>query len=328
MRNKLSVFSQPITKGGVDTLNLPRNSVHDAYILRFTVGVSNGTSASITPTPKDILDAIGEIRLVTDSTRVHYDITGHDLALLNALMQVNSTDPFIDQTLDAVAAGETANYEFCLYLDEGDIIATAHSNVELTVKFGDKTNMGLTITRAECLLTIKESLYSAQELVAKYGEGLATAAEPKVYVQTAKCGANTEFSGFFDLPTGTLLRKAMLYVTNSTGKLPEQIGILRTNPDRVELNKEDFKTHIELDQIIYRTKLPYEFVEDSKLAAAYVIDYGTQWQSNGIGKNGWSYAKGDIMLAAKTPVDINVRYISIESMVNTAVYPPTLFTEY
>lgn len=328
MRNKLSVFSQPITKGGVDTLNLPRNSVHDAYILRFNINVKNGTTGSITPTPKDILDAITEIRVVTDSTRVHYDITGHDLALLNSLIQVNSTEPFIDKTLSAIAANGTDNYEFCLYLDEGDIIATAHTNVELTVKFAGTTTKGLTVTGAECLLTIKESLYSQAELLAKYGEGLARAAEPKVYVQTAKCNGNTEFSGFFDLPTGTLLRKALLLITNSTGTLPDQIGILRTNPDRVELNKEDFKTHIELDQIIYRTKLPYKHVAGTSLSAAYVIDYGTQWQSNGIGKNGWSFAKGDIQLAAKTTADQNVRYISIESMVNTSVYPAALFTEY
>ena len=327
MRNKLSVFSQPISKGGVDTLNLPRNSVHDAYILRFNIRVHNGKTESITPTPKDILDAIAEIRLVTDSTRVHYDITGHDLAILNALMQKNNTHPFIDQTLDAVAANADKEYEFCLYLDEGDIIATAHTNVELTVHFKDESSMGLTVTSAQCLLTIKESLMSQAELVAKYGEGLKNAAEPKVYIQTTKCNGNTEFSGFFDLPTGTLLRKGILYITNN-GKLPDQIGILRTNPDRVELNKEDFLTHIELDQIIYGTELPYKYVKDSELAAVYVIDYGTQWQSNGIGKNGWSFAKGDIMLAAKTPADMNVRYLSIESMVNTSVYPANLFTEY
>lgn len=59
------------------------------------------------------------------------------------------------------------------------------------------------------------------------------------------------------------------------------------------------------------------------------MDFSTQWQANGKGKNGWSYAKGDIQLAAKTNAELSVRYISLESMVNTAVYDQAVpFTEY
>lgn len=324
MRNKLSILSQPIQKGGVDTLNLPRNSVHDAYILKFNVTVNNGTSAAITPTAREILEAIAEIKLVTDSTRVHYAMNGHDLALLNALIQKNNTHPFIEQTLDEIAASASKEYSFSLYLDEGDIIAVAHTNVELTVKFADKTAQALDVASAKCYVTLKETIYSTAELQAIYGKNFELVAEPKVYAQTATCNANTEFVGFYDLPTGTLLRKAVLEISGSD--FPQQVGILRTVPDRIELNKEDFETHIELDQIIYGTELP---VDRENHVATYVMDFGSQWQANGKGKNGWSYAKGDIQLAAKTTAELSVRYISLESMVNTAVYDQAVaFTEY
>ena len=157
-----------------------------------------------------------------------------------------------------------------------------------------------------------------------YGKDFELVAEPKVYALTAKCLANSEFTGFMDLPTGTLLRKAILEISGSD--FPQQMGILRTVPDRIELNKEDFETHLELDQIIYGTELP---VDRTNHVATYVMDYGSQWQANGKGKNGWSYAKGDVQLAAKTNAELSVRYISLESMVNIAVYNKAVpFTEY
>lgn len=323
MRNKLSVISQQIKLDGVDTLNLPRNSVHDAYILRFNI--KTHATAAATVTPREVLEAISEIRLVTDSTRVHYALNGHDLALLNARIQVNSTAPFIDSEPVSMQADDTHDYDFSLYLDEGDILAVLHTNVELTVKFAHQVKANVEVLDANAKITIKESIYSTQELASVFGKDFENVAEPKVYSQTASCNANSEFTGFFDLPTGTLLRGAMLFV-QSAGAFPDQMGILRTVPDRIELNKEDFETHLELDQIIYKTVLP---VDRTNHTAAYVMDFGTQWQANNLGKNAWSYAKGDVQLAAKTSAALNIRYISLESMVNTAVYDKTVsFTEY
>lgn len=327
-RNKQSVISQKISKGGVDTLNLPRSSVHDAYMLRFNITVTNSTGSSVTPTAKEILNAIDAVRLVTDSTRVHYDLTGHDIALLNVPLQKYGTNPFLFQTLQAISNSGTASYEFVLYLDQGDILACAHTNVELTILFKDSTAQSLTVSTASCTVTIKETIYSDAELKSVYGENLELAAEPKCYAQTATCASNTEFVGFHDLPTGTLLRGCTLLITNTSGTIPDTVGILRTTPDRIELNKEDFKTHLELDEILMGTPTVNNVVSGTSIECMYNIDFGTQWQSNGIGKDGWSFAKGDVQLAMKTSAAQTVRFISKESMVNTTAYANKGYTAY
>lgn len=326
-RNKLSVISQKITKGGVDTLNLPRSSVHDAYMLKFNIAISNSGSA-FTPTPEEILGVIDSIRLVTDSTRVHYDLTGMDVALMNVPLQKSGTSSFLFSTLSEVGASGTGAYEFVLYLDQGDILACLHTNVELSVIFKDLVKTGVSVTSASCTVTIRETIFSGDELKAVYGQAYELAAEPKCYAKTEKCSANTEFIGFADIPTGTLLKGATLLITNDSGTLPDTVGILRNTPDRIELNKEDFATHMELDEILMGTQTYYKHTAGSKLAAMYNIDFGTQWQNNGIGKDGWSFAKGDVTFAMKTSAEQTVRIISKESMVNTAAFANKGYTAY
>lgn len=327
-RNKLSVISQKISKGGVDTLNLPRSSVHDAYMLKFNIAISNSSGSSVTPTPEEILGVIDSVRLVTDSTRVHYDLTGMDIALMNVPLQKSGTSAFLFSTLSAVADSGTASYEFVLYLDQGDILACAHTNVELSVIFKDAVKTGVSVTSASCTVTIRETIYSDAELKAIYGEGLVNAAEPKCYAKTETCSANTEFIGFADIPTGTLLKGVTLLISNTSGTLPDTVGILRNTPDRIELNKEDFATHMELDEILMGTQTYYKHTAGSLLSAMYNIDFGTQWQNNGLGKDGWSFAKGDVTFAMKTSAQQTVRIISKESMVNTTAYANKGYTAY
>jgi len=325
MRNKTSVIYQQLSMGGATTLNLPRNSVHDAYILRFNIKVATDTGITATVPMQKILESIENISLITDSTRVHYALNGYDLALLNAKIHKAQSNRVIDMpdvSLDGTSAKEV---EFCLYLDEGDIIAAAHTNVELSVDFANKITIGTTkvnVTDADCKVTLKETIYSTAELKAVYGENLQRVAEPKVYSITKNCSANSEFHEFLDLPTGTLVRGALITFTATDGSadLPEEVGLMRTVPDRVELGREDWKSHRAVDEIIYQTKFP---------ANVFVYDYTTQWQNNGVGKNGWSYAKGDVQLAAHTAKEMKVRYISLESIVSTDYYSQNVaFSEY
>ena len=326
-RNKETTLSQKIIMGSVGTLNLPRNSVHDAYILRFDMKIANASSSAYTIDIRKVLESIEEIKLVTDSIRVHYALNGYDLALLNAKIQKVQTNDILTREDVTIAAGKSADYTFCLYLDEGDIVAVAHNNVELSVSFnGEGLGDDITIASASCTVTLKETIYSSAQLTELYGESWEMIVEPKVYALTWTCAGNTEFTGFGDLPTGTLLRGAIIEfkpsdaTSTDKGTYPKQVGILRTVPDRVELGKVDWETHRMEDEIIYQTVFP---------EGIFIYDYGTQWQSNKIGKDAWSYAKSDIQLAALSTVEQKVRYISLESLVNTTLYSQNFaFTTY
>lgn len=321
MRTKYTTLSQKINQD-VTSLNLPRNSIHDAYILKFKMTLTNETESSITPTIKEVLDGITELSVISDSTRAHYsNLTGYDLALLGARMQKCQTNNVLGKTYKAIPAGETVPDEFVLYLDEGDIVAVAHNALELRCVFADVLSNGLTVSDASLTITIIEKLCTTAELMAKYGEDLRAVAEPKVYTITADVPANSEFSGCVDIPTSTLLKGAIIQLTPTGGTMPTNVGLLRTVPDRVELMNMDFATHRALDEVIYQTTFPEGVLN---------LDYGTQWQDNKVGKDGWSFAKADVQFAMKNAAQTKVRYISLETLVDTALYMQSgiKFTEY
>ncbi|WP_319377769.1 hypothetical protein [uncultured Methanocorpusculum sp.] len=312
-RRKYSILSQAITDS-VHVANLPRTSIHDGYALKFSMRLTNTSGSSATPLITDILNAITEISLVSDSVRNHYSLNGLDLARLN--YRIDKVNKVLDMTYSALADDAYVDTSFVLYLDEGEILAVAYTNLELKVLFGSTAGTGIDISNAKCEIGLIEEIYSEAELKARYGERYEKLAEPKVYALSATCDANTEFSGFLDIPTGTLLKGAMLTFTTD----PSLFGILRTVPDRVELMKQDWTVARAIDELIYGTSIPTHIV---------TMDFGVQWQANGIGKDGWSYSKGDIQLAAKTSSSTTVRYVSIEQIVDIDLYKKTYaFTTY
>lgn len=310
MRNKISVLSQKLTMGSTTSLLLPRNSIHDAYLLRFAVTVKNGTGSSVTSTIDDVLNAISEIKVVTDATRDHYVLTGMDAALLTAKRH-KSVNSVLGISSESLASNATKTYSFTLVLDEGDILAVAHTSVELSLYVKDTTGLGLTVQAAECTVTVKETICSTAELEARFGAELSGAVEPKVCGYTISAPSCSEFVGVFDLPTSTLLKGAVIKFTPSSSTYPSQIGLIRNTPDRVELGKEDWGTRRDLDEMIYDTTFP---------AGVIIYDFGTQWQANGIGKDGWNLAKHDVELAMKASESQTIRYISCESLVNTTLW--------
>lgn len=315
MRVKMNTLSQKINLQN-PAINLPRSSIHDCYILKFEMAIKNTGSSSVTPTITQYLEAIEQIVVTSDSTRVHYSLSGLDLTRRNAMLTKNGCDSrVLDLTFSTVAASATGSATFVLFLDEGDIIAVMHDNLELKVTFKDTVTTGVTVTAATVTATIAERIpVSAAELISKYGENFEYAAEPKVYVMTQACAANTELTGFFDLPTGTLLTGAMLHFSTA----PEQVGILQTVPDRVELEKIDWAELRAIDERRFGTKIPTGVV---------TFDYGAQWMDNGLGKDAWNYNKGDIQIAAKAASATTLRYVSFERLVNTAIFGKTGVTQ-
>lgn len=325
-RNKLTVIDQKLSLNGNTSLILPRNSIHDAYVLRFSITVKNETGADIAAVPvTDILSAIQEIKVVTDAVREHYVLNGLDAAYLTALVHKSYENSVLEIANRAIANNGTSTYNFTLVLDEGDIIAVAHTSVALSIAW-NATAGSLTVLSAECQVTVKESIVTEADLHAMYDaaeEGypeLVKVIEPKVCGYTISTPACTEFVGVFDIPTNTLNRGALIHFTGTGGVMPTQVGLLRNTPDRVELGKEDFATRRDLDEMILGTKLP---------AGLMKYDFGTQWQSNGFGKDGWSFAKHDIELAIKSSVAQTIRYISLESLVSAAYWKQHMnFTQY
>lgn len=310
MRVKMNTLSQVINKQN-PAIPLPRSSIHDAYILDFEIKIKNTGASAVTPTITELLTAIENISVVSDSSQVHYSLGGIDLARRNSMFCAAATDDIMKKTFTSLAANAETTVKFPLFLDEGDIIAIMHDNLEMKVTFLSKISANVTIESAVVKTTIIERIpTSAAELVATYGENFEYAAEPKVYLAKQTVAANSEFTGFFDMPTGTLLTGAMIHFSAA----PEKVGIMQIVPDRVELQKVDWDVLRAIDQRKHKTDLPENVV---------TLEYGTQWMENGIGKAGWHYNKGDIQIAVKTEEEITMRYVSFERLVNTSVYDKT-----
>lgn len=307
-RIKLNTLSEKINKS-VPAIQLPRTSIHDAYALKIALSVTNGTAGSVTPTAAEALAAVESIVLTSDSTRVHYSLNGMDLARRNAIFGNSDVDKVIEKTFSAIAADGTDTLSFVLFMDEGDILAIAHDSLELKVTFGSAVG-DLTLTAAEVTITIIEKIPTQAELVSLYGENLEYVAEPKVYAITQSISANTEFTGVLDIPTGTLLTGAMMYFTTA----PQQVGVLQTVPDRVELIKIDWDTMRSIDERKFKT---------DSVTGMITLDYGSQWYDNAMGVPGWTYNKGDRQVAVKSADATTLRYVSFERMVDIAAYNKT-----
>ena len=321
MRVKYNTLSQVVSMNN-NTVQLPRNSIHDAYVLHFNLHFLNESDKPITPTIKETLRSINEINVTSDSIRTHYNINGYDAALLSARIQKHLTNNHIlEKVLPTVQPDASLELDFSLYLDEGDIVAAAHNNLELRILFADTTSEGLRQINSSCMVTIIERICTTAELYARYGgQSLIATAEPKVTGFDCDVPASSEFTGFYELQPGCLLCGSVVDFSNSKNVMPDMVGLLRTVPDRVELAKVDYKTMRAINEVAFQTTFPLGVIH---------MNYGTQWQDNGVGKDGWSFSKGDILFAARTTEPTKARYITLEKMVNIPLYKSQFkFTEY
>lgn len=307
MRAKINTISQTINKNN-PAINLPHSTIHDAYIMSVTMLLENTSSAAITPTIENVLKSIEQFVITSDGTNVHASLNGIDLARRDALKSHEGCDRVIDRVLSAIAADATQEVKFKLFFDEGDILGPAHDSLEMKMTFLNEVlnTEGLNIKSANVRVSIVELIPEGTEVVQRYGANLELLAEPKVYVITQPCEANSEFTGFMDLPTGTLQREAMLHFSTT----PEQVGILKMVPDRTELMKVDYDVLRMIDERKFGCAVPTGVV---------TIDYGHQLSCNNLGLLGWNWSKGDVQVAAKTGSSTTLRYVSYEHVVNTAM---------
>lgn len=306
-RIQKTALASTINKNNL-AVELGNTSIHSAYMLECTITATNGTGASKTPTIAEFLGVLEQINVVSNNTNYHYSWSGTDIARRNAMKTaMNTTNRVLDMTFSAVASTGEMAATFVLWMDEGDVIALMHDTVTLKAQLANYLAESCPVTAVTIKPTIIELVPAAglADIKARYGEKYEGALEPKVYVREKKCDANTTFTEFFELPTGALLRGAML----KWSVAPSQFGIVATVPSRSELMRMNWTTAVASDEIRFRVKMPDN---------TNYIDYNAELAFNGLGIDGRNFNLGDYKIAAYSTTETTLRYVSFE-----LTYPST-----
>lgn len=305
MYSKIRTLSETLNLNRT-AINLPRDGVLDALILRVQMKIHNGDTDPWVGTIFDLLKGLEEIRVISDGTVVHYSLSAQDVAVLNAYDGKYGDKAPLSSAV-TIAADAVYNLDVPLILNEGDILAVAKDSLELRVNWNTSPITDLAVTESKIIVTETINIPTPEELIGMYGGGFEMAAEPKVYALSASVAASTELSPCLDLPTGTLLRRAIL----RTSGAPDSVGLIVTAPDRREMLSCDYVTLRAMQGYMYT-------VAGAPPANTAVLDYGASVAADGFGLRGWRYTKGDYVLAMKAAAPITLRYISCEHVVNTA----------
>jgi hypothetical protein len=297
-------------------LDLPRDAVIDAILLKCKLTLENTDGANaFNGTMQDVLDALKEIRVVSDGNNIHYSLTGTDVALIN-YFENQGKAVNVDTSIN-INASSTATYEFLLMLDAGDILALTKDSLELSVDFKDfvDANNVVSVKDAEIKITIEENVFTVGEFAAQYGANLEFAAEPKIYAREKKFSTSNELVEVMELPVGTLLRRAYITFRDSTTEarsdsLVDKYGLIITTPDRRELYAIDYTTAREYQKLMFLADPP---------TGVIVLDYGAEITNDNYGIRAWKFNKGDYQLAVKANAEGILRYISHEYVVNTNI---------
>jgi len=295
-------------------IDLPRDAVIDKCFVKFSGNIKNvnATTDSVI-TLGAIMSKITDMRIVSDGNTVHYSLKAIDLAILN-YYDTQGQSPNPDTAFTAVKAASTP-YSFLLSFDQGDILAVAKESLELSINVDKQINDDCTIDTLTGLITLQENIFTNSEFAATFGANLEAAAEPKIVALEKSYAVTSELSEFFDLPTGTVSRRAFLISSDAAGVRGnadvKKLGIIVTTPDRREIYTVDYPT---LRLINGRDYLL------TPITGVSLIDYGREITNDEYGLRGWKYTKGDYQIAALSANAGKMRYISCEYVVNTQTF--------
>ena len=308
MRTKRTTLTRKINFSN-PSIELPCNSILNAVLMNFEITVSNGGASAVTPTISDVLKGVSEIKLETDGDRVHYNMNALDAARMNAFDGNQGTNAVLNQTLSSIAASGTGTVKFPIIFDKGDIMGAERDNITLKAAFNTgEIADDLTITAANVEVTTLERILSNTEAENIYGKNLVRFVEPKVIATTHTNPINSELAGFYDLPTGTLLRQSYLNFSAT----PSRIGLIENSPERVERLNLSWDAWMDLNKFAYGTNtIPSNTV---------VLNYGTEVADNGLGLFGWNYRKSDYQIATKNASAVDMRVISVETVVDQILF--------
>jgi len=286
-------------------IDLPRNGVIDKIALLFNLTLSNSDSSNAaTVSMEDILNAIEEIRVVADANDIKYSLNGLDLAIMNyydtAAKSVKPTDSV------SVPAGGTANLNFLLVLNAGEIHALAKEQLSLSINFNKSVTDKVNISDASVTVTLDKKVFEDANEWVSYYSGIFV--EPKVWAMDKSFATLNELADLLPIPVGSISIRGFLIVSDSTGAradIVDKYAIIQTRPRRTELMKVDWQTGQELDKV--------EYILDEPLNGVTVIDYDKELVLGGFDLRNAEI--GLFKLALKTNAAGNLRYLSHEAVI-------------
>ncbi|NJE01838.1 hypothetical protein [Thermococcus sp. JdF3] len=291
----------------VKSIDVPRNGVIDSIALLAKITLSNGGAADANVSMEDVLKAINEIRVVSNGNVVHYALRGTDIAYLNVYDTHGKALSLTDTV--TVPAGGTKDVSFLIMLDAGQIHALLKDQLQIKVDWNTSITTDVSVSDASIKVTLDKEVYeSAEEYVMAYsaGEyGEVFIEEPKVYAIEKAFNALGELTEVFELPVGSVLKRALLVFYDDTGAradIVDKYALVRTRPARIQLFKIDYPTSRELDKVQY--KLP------SVPTGMTMFDYDREVVIGGFDLR--EEASGTFKIALKTTASGKVRYISHE----------------
>ncbi|AFL94728.1 hypothetical protein CL1_0520 [Thermococcus cleftensis] len=291
----------------VKSIDVPRNGVIDSIALLAKITLSNGGTSDASVSMEDVLKAINEIRVVSNGNVVHYALRGTDIAYLNVYDTHGKALSLTDTV--AVPAGGTKDVSFLIMLDAGQIHALIKDQLQIRVDWQTDLGNSITVSDASIKVTLDKEVYeSAEDYVAAYSGaeyGEVFIEEPKVYAIEKAFNALGELTEVFELPVGSVLKRALLVFYDDTGAradIVDKYALVRTRPARIQLYKIDYETSRELDKIQY--KLP------SVPTGMTMFDYDMEVVVGGLDLR--EEASGTFKIALKTTASGKLRYISHE----------------
>ncbi|WP_457751042.1 hypothetical protein [Thermococcus sp.] len=291
----------------VKSIDLPRNGVIDSIVLLASITLANAGATDVTVTMEDVLKAINEIRVVSNGNVVHYALRGTDIAYLN-VYDTHGKALDLSGTV-TVPAGGSQDVSFLIILNEGPIHALIKDQLQTRVDWTTDLGNSVTVSDASIKVTLDKEVYeSAEEYVMAYsaGEyGEVFIEEPKVYAIEKSFNALGELTEIFELPVGSVLKRALLVFYDDTGAradIVDKYALVRTRPARIQLYKIDYQTSRELDKVQY--KLP------SVPTGMTMFDYDQEVVFGGLDLR--EQASGTFKIALKTTASGKLRYISHE----------------
>jgi hypothetical protein len=285
MYSKIRTLSDQITLTHT-SINLPKDAVIDALVLKVAITISNTSGADYNGTGLLALKALSELRVISDGSTVHYSLNGQDIGILNGFDGLYGAASVIKDSF-TIANGANATKTYTLILNEGDILAVTKDSLELKATFTTTLATNVTVPACTIQVSVSENVYTPQEFVAKYGPNLEGAAEPKVYALSQAITANTELTGILDLPTGTLHRRGVLCFLDANGIYgnaePTNVGLIVTSPDRRELLNIDWATLRGIAHFKYA-------VEGASPAGCAIFNYANEVTNYIYGLRGWRWS--------------------------------------
>ncbi|KUH34252.1 hypothetical protein APY94_02970 [Thermococcus celericrescens] len=291
----------------VKSVDIPRNGVIDSIALLASITLSNGGAADANITMEDVLKAINEIRVVSNGNVVHYALKGTDIAYIN-IYGTHGKALDLSGTVTVPASG-TKSVQFLIMLDAGKIHALIKDQLQIKVEWNTSITTDVSLSDASIKITLDKEVYeNGEEYVmtyagAEYGELFIE--EPKVYAIEKSFNALGELTEVFELPVGSVLKRALLVFYDDSGAradIVDKYALVRTRPAKIQLYKIDYATSRELDKIQY--KLPS--VPDGMT----MFDYDQEVVIGGLDLR--EESSGTFKIALKATASGKVRYISHE----------------